>query len=330
MVTAKKSRKLRLGVWGCGGHAVNHLRHMPEGIEAVALCDTNAVATPRLKIEFKLHATCFTNINEFLIHPMDAVFIATPDQFHAPQIGMALEHGLHVLAEKPLAVDEAQFAYLKQLAELARRKKLTFLTCHPRRFDPRYQWAKFALPLVKSYLGEPKAMFFTFDYPAPSDWKNKRGLCMDHVNHEVDGMGYLLGVADFFATRHFDSPEQYHVGGSRVDGVNFSFSGVRSARIKNWNESREILTIKFERGSIEVRSHDPIVWISQTGVYPVVECRIPPRGHHFERYRDVMQNFADVVQGIAEPYVSVEEMLTNTAAGVYLTTRGHYNTKEEQ
>ena len=38
-----------------------------------------------------------------------------------------------------------------------------------------------------------------------------------------------------------------------------------------------------------------------------------------------MQNLADVVRGVAEPYVSTKEMLINTAAGVYLTTRGTYN-----
>ena len=35
---------------------------------------------------------------------VDAIYIASPHQFHASQAVMAMEHGKHVLVEKPLAL----------------------------------------------------------------------------------------------------------------------------------------------------------------------------------------------------------------------------------
>lgn len=323
----ESAKKVRLGVWGCGGHAVHHLEHLPKDIELVALYDTNNEAMFRAHDHLHSPATNCWHADDLLGFPMDAVFIATPDQFHTEQIGQALEAGYHVLAEKPLAVTEEQFVDLKNAIGRARTEGLTLLTCHPRRFDPRNEWIRTSMPLLKSYLGEPKTISFTFDYPAPSDWKNSRGLLMDHVNHEIDLMGFLLGVADFSAKRYLDSPSEYHVMGSRVDGMSFSFFGTRSTRIPNWDKSEEFLRIEFERGAVVVGSHDPVIRLFPKGTSSgaAVECFIPPRGDHFERYRDVMQNFADVLRGTAEPYVSLKQMLVNTAAGVYLTTRGTYN-----
>ena len=149
---------------------------------------------------------------------------------------------------------------------------------------------------------------------------------MDHVNHEIDLMGYLLGNSEFSAVRKADSPQKYRVTGKRLDGIEFAFSGSRSKEVRNWDESKELLLVVFKRGTLEVASHESLVRIVGRDRRKQ-EYQIPPRGTHFDCYADVMQNFADVACGKAEPYVSLKEMLVNTAAGVFLTSRGEYDTR---
>lgn len=329
---------VRIAVWGCGGHAVNHLQHMPSRdlIEVTTLCD--------LSIErMLLAAQSMGDGREFVLYEdpsrllndpnIDAVFIATPDHCHAEQALAALKAGKHVLAEKPLAINEAQLEVIAHAIDHADERGLIFLTCHPRRFDPRNVWIKAHLEKLVGELGAPVAVTFNFEYPAPSDaWKDSRGLLIDHASHEIDLVHYFFGWADFSAIRAHDSSRAYAVSGARDDGILFHFSGTRSETVKDWGASREVLRIVFERGVVEVGGDAPIVSILPDDSSVCHKIQVADKLRHpFERYGMVIGNFAQAIRGEAEVYVSTEHMGHNTAFGVFLTTRGRIvNTSNEE
>ncbi len=70
-------------------------------------------------------AHVFTDLEEMARSPeLDAVYIASPNAFHAEQCKVFLKHGKHVICEKPLC---AQAERVKELQEIARSKGVVFL-----------------------------------------------------------------------------------------------------------------------------------------------------------------------------------------------------------
>lgn len=66
----------------------------------------------------------YIDLNEFLESGLDAVYCASPHETHYQYVKQALEAGLHVLCEKPIAMSSAELA---ELNEIAKKKKLVLL-----------------------------------------------------------------------------------------------------------------------------------------------------------------------------------------------------------
>lgn len=59
----------------------------------------------------------YTSLEDFLSSDIDAVYIASPNFLHAPYAVAAMDHGLHVIVEKPAALSEAEFVGMEEAAE---------------------------------------------------------------------------------------------------------------------------------------------------------------------------------------------------------------------
>ncbi len=109
---ADPDRKLKLGLIGCGWYGMVDVEAAFKvgGVEVIALCDVDSqhLSQSADKIE-KLQGSrpkTFKNYEELLtVAGLDAVIIASPPQWHALQLIAALDRGLDVYCEKPLAYD---------------------------------------------------------------------------------------------------------------------------------------------------------------------------------------------------------------------------------
>jgi len=102
--------KIQIGVIGGG---ISDRRMIPQGIipsknaELFAIWDIDKATTERLADKYKVSAA--ESIEALLgTVNMDAVYIASPNQFHAEQAIQAAKAGIHVLVEKPLALTVAE------------------------------------------------------------------------------------------------------------------------------------------------------------------------------------------------------------------------------
>jgi predicted dehydrogenase len=115
---------LRWGVIGAGWFASRrHIPDIQEHPEArlAALCRRDPEALARLVERFEPEDT-YTDWQEMLERcPLDVVVIATPHNLHYEPARAALERGIHVLVEKPLAVEPRQ---AWELCSLARERGL--------------------------------------------------------------------------------------------------------------------------------------------------------------------------------------------------------------
>ncbi|WP_435063777.1 Gfo/Idh/MocA family protein [Halobaculum sp. EA56] len=92
---------VRVGIIGLGGIGHHHAERLESlGADLVGGMDVDAEARERFVGRFDAHA--FEDAGE-LFDLVDAVFITTPNRFHEDYAVSALEWGLDVLLEKPLA-----------------------------------------------------------------------------------------------------------------------------------------------------------------------------------------------------------------------------------
>jgi predicted dehydrogenase len=83
---------------------------------------------------------CYTSVEELLAQGgVDALVIGTPNYLHAPQALAALERGVHVLVEKPMAMDAGEAA---QMLAASRKSGAVLMVAHCWRFDEDVLWLK--------------------------------------------------------------------------------------------------------------------------------------------------------------------------------------------
>ncbi len=146
---------LRVGVLGAG--PIAQAAHLPaigkaRNAELHALCD---VAGDLLAEVAAIHrpARTFTDLDAMLADPgLDAVVVATADQFHVAHAARALAAGKHVLVEKPLGVGVGEGEALR---EQVHRSGLVLQVGTMRRFDP---GIAFAREFIRDELGEVLAL----------------------------------------------------------------------------------------------------------------------------------------------------------------------------
>jgi len=111
------SRELR---WGVLGAAKIAIEKVVPAIAAAARCSVVAIASrDRAKAERAAAALgigrAYGSYEELLADPgIDAVYNPLPNHLHVPWSIRALEHGKHVLCEKPIALSAAEALQLKQ------------------------------------------------------------------------------------------------------------------------------------------------------------------------------------------------------------------------
>ena len=121
--------KVRLGIIGMGVMGNNHARNMPQVKEAdfVAVADTNPEAARVAAERYGVRA--FGSGTELIESGMcDAVLVATPHYDHPTIAAEAMRAGLHVYAEKPMAVRLSRADEMIKVAkETGMRLQVAFL-----------------------------------------------------------------------------------------------------------------------------------------------------------------------------------------------------------
>ncbi len=76
---------------------------------------------------------------------IDAVYIASPNSFHAPQALLCMRHGKHVLCEKPMASNTRE---VREMIRVAREQKVLLMEALKTLFLPNFHALREALPEI--------------------------------------------------------------------------------------------------------------------------------------------------------------------------------------
>lgn len=312
-------KKLKIGMVGLGDHALqSHLAFLlgKNNTEVIGAFDPNPQSFDRVLKEYDIDLKSFASYEE-LLENVDAVIICSPDKFHLSQLEHAVAKGVHTLCEKPLCCDESE---LERLGKVLDNKSVVITTCHPRRFDYPYAFAKNLIPQVKD-AGKLIGVELDFSYHKPSiDKTHLHGgsMLQDHANHEIDYLNFLCGLESFKAYKLCDMVDRYEIAGIRADGISFHFKGTRRLEARKFDET---ISLRFEKADVVIYTKDS----KQSYVYyheKHEKVQLPHRETDYDyRFREINENFCYTALGEDTNYVSAQDMLLNSQMSVCFKNR---------
>ncbi len=110
---------MKFAIIGCGHAGRRHadqFKRIP-GAELVGCCDNSAQAAEQFARDYQ--TTAYTDIDSLLNLKLDGVTICTPPSTHIPIVASAIQRGIRVLCEKPLATNLDECLSLSQTDPLA-------------------------------------------------------------------------------------------------------------------------------------------------------------------------------------------------------------------
>lgn len=189
-------RPLRIALIGAGAISQTHVMALKRTAIArlVAVCDCHYQAALSLAAPF--NAASFTTVDDLLAaETCDAAIVCTPPNSHPEIVSKLLEHGVHVLCEKPLAI-RSDLASAMFATALRNNVKLTMASKFRHVEDVRS-----AKSLVDSGIIGEVVLFenmFTAKVDMRQRWNSRPeisggGVLIDNGTHSVDIMRYFLG-----------------------------------------------------------------------------------------------------------------------------------------
>lgn len=190
-------RPLRLGVIGLGRAFMlmlptlaNHSR-----VQLVAAADPRAEARQRFAADFAGHG--YERVEDLCADPnVEAVYIASPHQFHIDHVTCAAGYGRHILVEKPLALSIAD---CQVMTAAARAAGVHLIVGHSHSFDTPILYTR---RLIESGAYGPVRMITAMNFtdflyrprrPEELDTAQGGGVVFSQAAHQVDIVRLLGG-----------------------------------------------------------------------------------------------------------------------------------------
>lgn len=222
-----------------------------QGRKRLAVAGTEAVAT----VDPYNDEARYKRIEDVPLADYDAALLCIPDEPKIEVVGYLLEHGKHLLVEKPLFADKP--ADLRRLRELAAAKRAVCYTAYNHRFEPHF--TKMKALIDSGRLGRIYAlrMFYgngTARLVRDSAWRDQgAGVLPDLGSHLLDTVLFWLGrpagAFKIVSANHFENRAPDH--------VSFGASGIPDLQLEmtllSWR-NHFYADVFAEKGSAHINS----------------------------------------------------------------------------
>ena len=261
---------LRVGVVGAGWAGQQHLKGYAalEGVEIAALAAMETDQVELLQAEYGIPAT-FQRWEDMLdAVELDAISIATPTFLHAPATIAALQRGMHVLTEKPIAANLDDARAMVEAAQASGRV-LQVVFNHRLRGDI----AELGRIIASGELGTP--------YVAKAGWSRRAGIPASgwFAKRELSGGGPLLDLGVHvidYALHLLGEPEAETVAASTYDqlgtkvmeGFDVEDIAIAFVRLNNG------VTLTLETSWDSFSRHENVYWMTVYGTEGGAELRV--------------------------------------------------------
>lgn len=268
-------KNIRFGVIGAGKIGTFHTRTLAKmkGVTLVGVCDPDQMRAQKLAWEH--NCTPYTHPEE-LIGQVDAVIIAAPTPLHHKLGMLFLEHGIHTLVEKPIAVTMEE---ARDLIQSAKKHNLILQVGHVERFNP-------AVVEARNYIKNPR--FITINRQGPYDGRMSHiSVVLDLMIHDLDLIYTLVpsevchveavGLSVF--SPHEDIANvRLHFENGAVADITASRASFERARYMHVFQPDGYVSVDFMNARVKTYRKEKPVLNSMNDVtvsYPKVEKQLP-------------------------------------------------------
>lgn len=311
-------KKLHIGIIGVGGIAQN--RHIPafltlsDQVTIAGICDVNEQVAHSVAKKFSISKVFYHYRDMF--KEVDAVVICTPNKFHAEITIAALEAGIHVLCEKPMAIS---FEESQLMSDAAEKSGSVLAIAYHYRFMKESQAAKRLIE--ENEIGQPFVARIQAlrrrKVPGWGVFTNKElqggGSLIDYGCHFLDLALWLLGnpepveVLGTAYNKLSKMPYQVNLWGS-FDNSSFDVDDHVTAYIKFDNGASMLFETSW---SANIKSDEENVSISgQTGGIDLFPFRL-----NQAKYGMLINSEADWLPGEEDPGISQAQNFIDSCLG---------------
>lgn len=254
---------LKVGIIGCG--TIAQVRHIPE-LANNQNCQLTAYysATPQKaeKMAERYGGKAYTDLEEFLSSGLDAVCVCVPNALHAEISVKALNHGLHVLCEKPMATTLED---CESMVEAAKRNGKKLMIGQNQRFAQAHVEARKRIEAGE--IGDILSFDTVYGHAGPEAWSGQKnpwffdkkrsvfGAMADLGVHKTDLMHYLLGEPIVKVNANLCTRDKKYPDGSLISVDDNAFclyqtaSGVVGSMHVSWTQYGEEINSTVIQGS---------------------------------------------------------------------------------
>ncbi len=192
---------MRVGIVGLGAISPLHIRAiLKNGQKITAICDVDPEKRQKVNAEFGLNAEEYSDYNALLASgKVDVVHVCTPHYLHAEIICMALGANIHVLCEKPLAIN---FEQLDAIEKAVNNSSATLGVCFQNRYNA-------SVLYLKEFFKDKEIIAATAnlvwhrgkDYYSSAKWRGKKqyeggGVMINQAIHTLDLLQWFCGMPE--------------------------------------------------------------------------------------------------------------------------------------
>jgi predicted dehydrogenase len=318
---------LKFAIVGCGRIAERHAEHIIKQSQLVAVCDPNEER--RNLFAQKFGCKTYISIDELLQHEkkLDLVSICSPNGLHAEHSIKVLKAGIHVLCEKPMAINVADCQLMIEEAEKA--NKHLFIVKQNRFNKP--------IAALKKVIDEGKLgkiinvqlnCFWNRNdqYYESSEWKGKKlldgGTLFTQFSHFVDLLYWMVGdVKQCHAiVKNFMHQHNVEFEDTGVIILEFKNGAIGSINytVNSYGKNMEgSITVFGEKGTVKVGGQYLNVLEHQSIENYVMNVPVETKpANDYGYYQGSMSNHDSVYENIIDVLTNNGHVATNGLEGL--------------
>ncbi len=305
---------MKIGIIGCGFIAQKHVQSIirQHDLSLVAVSDTVPERIFNLLQHFRdnlrQEPKAYMNYNDLITDSeVDTVIVAAPSGLHAEIALNALQHGKHVIVEKPMALSTTD---AKKMSQVANQTGKHLVVCHQKRFYPHIQYVQRMIKggvLGKIVYADLSMMFNrNDDYYNAAMWRGTRamdgGILLNQGIHNIDLLVWLIGLPENVygqLTRQLRSIETEDTAAAVLTNSDGSIATISATVCAAPSSSVEQISFFGTKGAIVLagKRFEQVIRWDVDGVEP-------PSFQPFHSYDGLYQDFYHAVTHKERPLVN--------------------------